>query len=76
MRVALPGGSDKLGRACVHDLGEHGHKVVNLNVRPHRENLCPHVRPNLRVNRFAGRLRPSFAHLSRRTDLPGAGDGT
>ncbi|SDL63628.1 Nucleoside-diphosphate-sugar epimerase [Glycomyces sambucus] len=33
-RVAVTGGSGKLGRACVRDLVEHGWEVVNLDRRP------------------------------------------
>ncbi|GAA1686806.1 NAD(P)-dependent oxidoreductase [Glycomyces endophyticus] len=33
-RVAVTGGSGKLGRACVRDLVEHGWDVVNLDRRP------------------------------------------
>ncbi len=33
-RVAVTGGSGKLGRACVLELVEHGWEVVNLDLRP------------------------------------------
>jgi nucleoside-diphosphate-sugar epimerase len=33
-RIAVTGGSGKLGRAVVADLQTHGHEVVNLDVAP------------------------------------------
>jgi nucleoside-diphosphate-sugar epimerase len=47
MRVAVTGGSGKLGRACVRELVEHGHDVVNIDAVAPREPLCPHVRADL-----------------------------
>jgi nucleoside-diphosphate-sugar epimerase len=38
-RVAVTGGSGKLGRACVRDLVEHGWEVVNLDLRPSPDQL-------------------------------------
>jgi nucleoside-diphosphate-sugar epimerase len=44
-RVAVTGGSGKLGRAVVRDLLEHGYDVVNLDrVAPPAEQGCPFVR--------------------------------
>lgn len=40
-RVAVTGGSGKLGRACVDELLRHGYEVVNLDVAPPREERCP-----------------------------------
>jgi nucleoside-diphosphate-sugar epimerase len=40
-RVVVTGGSGKLGRACVQDLLEHGYEVINADIVPPRENLCP-----------------------------------
>lgn len=40
-RVAVTGGSGKLGRACVRDLVEHGYEVVNLDRAPSPDNLAP-----------------------------------
>ena len=34
MKIAVTGGSGKLGRAVVHDLAEHGHEVLNLDMAP------------------------------------------
>ena len=33
-RIVVTGGSGKAGRAVVHDLVEHGHAVVNVDVVP------------------------------------------
>jgi nucleoside-diphosphate-sugar epimerase len=40
-RVAVTGGSGKLGRACVRDLVEHGWEVVNLDRAPSPDGLAP-----------------------------------
>lgn len=46
-RVAVTGGSGKLGRAVVRDLVEHGWSVVNLDAAPPAERLCPFVKVDL-----------------------------
>ena len=46
-RVAVTGGSGKLGRACVRDLVEHGWDVVNLDRVPSPDGLAPHTRVDL-----------------------------
>ncbi|MGI8664656.1 MAG: NAD-dependent epimerase/dehydratase family protein [Jatrophihabitans sp.] len=48
-RVAVTGGSGKLGRAVVAELAEHGWDVINLDQTPPPvEQPCPHVRIDLR----------------------------
>lgn len=47
MRVAVTGGSGKLGRAVVRDLVEHGHQVVNLDRAPSSESVGDFVRVDL-----------------------------
>ncbi len=46
-RVVVTGGSGKLGRACVHDLVEHGYEVFNVDVVPPRKRECPFVQADL-----------------------------
>jgi len=46
-RVAVTGGSGKLGRACVRHLVEHGWSVVVLDAVAPVEPLCPFVRVDL-----------------------------
>ena len=46
-RVAVTGGSGKLGRAAVADLLAHGWDVVNLDQTPPREPACPFTRVDL-----------------------------
>ncbi|MEZ0067338.1 nucleoside-diphosphate-sugar epimerase [Streptacidiphilus sp. MAP12-20] len=46
-RVAVTGGSGKLGRACVRDLVENGWSVVVLDAVAPAEPLCPFVRVDL-----------------------------
>jgi nucleoside-diphosphate-sugar epimerase len=41
MRVAVTGGSGKLGRAVVADLAAHGYEVVNLDLQPPRDTSIP-----------------------------------
>jgi nucleoside-diphosphate-sugar epimerase len=48
MKILVTGGSGKLGRACVRDLLEHGHEVVNVDLVPPPAALgCPFVRVDL-----------------------------
>ena len=46
-RVAVTGGSGKLGRAVVSELVEHGHHVLNLDLVPPRGTLAPYTRVDL-----------------------------
>lgn len=46
-RVAVTGGSGKLGRAVVDELVGHGYDVVNLDRVPPREERCPFTRIDL-----------------------------
>jgi len=46
-RVAVTGGSGKLGRACVRDLVEHGYEVVNLDRVPSPDGLAPFLQIDL-----------------------------
>ncbi len=46
-RVAVTGGSGKLGRAVVVELVEHGWEVHNLDLAPPPEPRCPHTRVDL-----------------------------
>ena len=46
-RVAVTGGSGKLGRAVVAELLEHGWEVHNLDLTPPAEPVCPHTRVDL-----------------------------
>ena len=46
-RVAVTGGSGKLGRAVVAELLEHGWEVHNLDLAPPARPLCPHTRVDL-----------------------------
>jgi nucleoside-diphosphate-sugar epimerase len=46
-RVAVTGGSGKLGRATVAELLAHGWEVVNLDIAAPREALCPYTRVDL-----------------------------
>ncbi|KUL23168.1 NAD-dependent epimerase/dehydratase family protein [Actinoplanes awajinensis] len=46
-RIAVTGGSGKLGRAVVQELLTHDYEVVNLDLAAPREPLCPHTRVDL-----------------------------
>ena len=46
-RVAVTGGSGKLGRAVVVELLDHGWEVHNLDLAPPARPLCPHTRVDL-----------------------------
>jgi nucleoside-diphosphate-sugar epimerase len=41
VKVAVTGGSGKAGRAVVRDLLEHGHEVLNVDIRPSAESSSP-----------------------------------
>jgi nucleoside-diphosphate-sugar epimerase len=41
MKIAVTGGSGKAGRAVVRDLLEHGHDVLNIDLRPSAESSSP-----------------------------------
>jgi nucleoside-diphosphate-sugar epimerase len=44
MRVAVTGGSGKLGRVAVDELVAHGHEVLNLDLQPPSEGRVPFTR--------------------------------
>ena len=46
-RIVVTGGSGKAGRAVVHDLVEHGHQVVNVDVVPSSIPEAPFLRAEL-----------------------------
>ncbi|GIJ49443.1 UDP-glucose 4-epimerase [Virgisporangium aliadipatigenens] len=46
-RIAVTGGSGKLGRAVVEELTAHGHEVVNLDIQAPRTPQGPHTRVDL-----------------------------
>ncbi|WMY11783.1 NAD-dependent epimerase/dehydratase family protein [Paraburkholderia phenoliruptrix] len=46
-RIVVTGGSGKLGRACVRDLLDHGYTVINADMAPPKEQLCPFVQLDL-----------------------------
>jgi nucleoside-diphosphate-sugar epimerase len=43
-RIAVTGGSGKLGRAVIEELLEHGYDVTNLDLAPPRESRCPYTK--------------------------------
>ena len=43
----MTGGSGKAGRACIKDLIEHGYEVVNVDIAPPAESLCPFTHVDL-----------------------------
>ena len=46
-RVAVTGGSGKVGRACIDDLLQHGFQVVNIDAVPPAKEKCPFVEADL-----------------------------
>jgi nucleoside-diphosphate-sugar epimerase len=46
-RVAVTGGSGKVGRACIDDLLQHGFQVVNIDAAPPAKEKCPFVEADL-----------------------------
>ncbi len=46
-QIVVTGGSGKAGRAVVHDLVEHGHEVVNVDVVPSSIQEAPFLRADL-----------------------------
>jgi nucleoside-diphosphate-sugar epimerase len=47
MRIAVTGGSGKLGRAVLRDLVKQGHDVLNLDQAPPREPVCRSIKIDL-----------------------------
>jgi nucleoside-diphosphate-sugar epimerase len=47
VRVAVTGGSGKLGRTCVAELLQHSYEVINLDIAAPREMLCPFTQVDL-----------------------------
>ena len=46
-KVVVTGGSGKAGRAIVRDLLEHGYDVLNVDLAPPAERLCPFLKADL-----------------------------
>jgi nucleoside-diphosphate-sugar epimerase len=46
-KIAVTGGSGKLGRACVKDLLAHGHHVFNVDRAAPQERICPFILADL-----------------------------
>jgi nucleoside-diphosphate-sugar epimerase len=46
-KIAVTGGSGKLGRACVKDLLAHGHDVFNVDRAAPQERICPFILADL-----------------------------
>jgi nucleoside-diphosphate-sugar epimerase len=46
-RIAVTGGSGKLGRAVVQELVDHGFEVINLDLVAPNESVCPFIRVDL-----------------------------
>jgi nucleoside-diphosphate-sugar epimerase len=46
-RVVVTGGSGKAGRAVIKELLEHDYNVVNVDLLPPRERLCPYLKTDL-----------------------------
>jgi len=46
-KIVVTGGSGKAGRAVVRDLLEHGYEVLNVDLAPPAQRLCPFLRADL-----------------------------
>jgi len=46
-KIVVTGGSGKAGRAIVRDLLEHGYDVLNVDLAPPAERLCPFLKADL-----------------------------
>ncbi len=46
-KIIVTGGSGKAGRAVIKDLLEHSYEVVNVDLLPPRERLCPYLKTDL-----------------------------
>jgi nucleoside-diphosphate-sugar epimerase len=58
-KIAVTGGSGKLGRACVKDLLAHGHQVFNVDRAAPAEGICPLILADLAD---FGQAVDAFAH--------------
>jgi nucleoside-diphosphate-sugar epimerase len=46
-KLVVTGGSGKAGRSTVRDLLDHGYEVLNADIAPPRERICPFLRTDL-----------------------------
>lgn len=46
-KIVVTGGSGKAGRAVVRDLVDHGYKVLNVDIQPPAERLCPFLQSDV-----------------------------
>jgi nucleoside-diphosphate-sugar epimerase len=46
-KIVVTGGSGKAGRAVIKDLVEHDYEVLNVDLVPPRERLCPYLKADL-----------------------------
>jgi nucleoside-diphosphate-sugar epimerase len=46
-KIVVTGGSGKAGRAVIKDLLEHNYEVLNVDLLPPRERLCPYLKTDL-----------------------------
>jgi nucleoside-diphosphate-sugar epimerase len=46
-RIVVTGGSGKAGRAVIRDLLDHGYDLLNVDLAPPREELCPYLEADL-----------------------------
>src|SRR6266704_6769317 len=46
-KIIVTGGSGKAGRAVIKDLLEHDYEVMNVDLLPPRERLCPYLKSDL-----------------------------
>ena len=46
-RIVVTGGSGKAGRAVIWDLLEHGYELLDVDLLPPQEPLCPYLKADL-----------------------------
>jgi len=72
-KIVVTGGSGKAGRAVVRDLLEHGYEVLNVDLAPPAQRLCPFLRADLTDLGQAIEVMADFEAVAHMAAIPAPG---
>jgi nucleoside-diphosphate-sugar epimerase len=75
-RIVVTGGSGKAGRAVMRDLLEHGYEVLNVDLVPPTQRLCPFLRADLTDSGEAFEALAGFDAVAHLAAIPAPGLST